>query len=185
VELRAPDASAPFFARIAPDPSSGRVVLEQTDRRFREGHIASQSLRESLEMGDDVHWCANILNHQGLGQLGDGLLGNLPRQEEAMAKLRTRWIRKILTQLLGPDVSDELASDVMRNHLSSGMLTLPRVPSAVAGAYTAPTKFTGPGADDTMTVLEVVNQDAQERYGKRLFALEPGNVVRYVGLWEP
>ena len=186
VELRVRNASArPFLARIARSPGADRATLEQVDRQFRERHLASQSLREELEIGDDASRCAAVLRHKGFGWLADGLLSNLPRHREAMAGLRDRWVRAILGQLLGRDLAEEVARDLTAHHLSSGMLTLPRVPAAVADAYSAPVKYSGPGADDTLALLELVNRDAEQRYGKRLFALEQDDVLRYVGLWEP
>jgi hypothetical protein len=184
LELRVRDGPAhPFLARINRPPGADRAVLEQSDRRFREGHLAYQSLRDGLEIGDNVVNCAAILRERGLGSLADDLLSNLPHQEQAMAQLRRRWVRAILGQLLDHKVGDEVVSDLTDNHLSSGLLTLPRVPATVADAYSAPAVYEGPGASDIITILRVVNESAERRYGKRLFDLQADGVVRYLGLW--
>jgi hypothetical protein len=104
-------------------------------------------------------------------------------EHEVLSKIDSLVFEKILIGLLGQKYSVRTKNEIIEKGLNGILIDVSSVRHLLTASYSVPCKITGPGADNTAIVLELINQKAESAISKPLFRMTESGSISYLGLW--
>ena len=174
------------LAQMVPGPKgSNRAVLKQKPLAEADDFALFEAARPTLEFIPDAlpRWLRKT-GTPGMAEFCELQFADHERQNQ---RLRSLSSQRILAGLLGIVRAAALHDKITTRRLKDvPLLDLATHRRLLGKAYSASVnaRVSGPDPEQILTCLSVLNEQAREALGKRLFAHDANGDVRYLGLWE-